>query len=132
VKKYKEKLKEVEAQCFDGDQQALMDVVSWIQENGYVWYDMFTPAPACGVTMDPSTGFLILVNRQGELARVQKSDWVVKQPNGNLAKMTNEEFEATYEEVKPAPTSTTFEAPIEQLPDTPIVGETPDSTPAAI
>lgn len=126
-KKYREKLKEVEARHFDGDQQELADVVAWIQEQGYVWFDMFTPASACGVSIDPSSGSLILVNKKGELSRVQRGYWVVKQPNGNLEPLADEEFHATFEEIDD---STVIVAPIDPTPVDPTPVEPPvDPTP---
>lgn len=127
--KFREKPREIEARHFDGDQQALMDVVSWIQENGYVWYDMFTPAPAGGVSMDPSTGFLLLVDKKGELAQVQRGYWIIKKPNGNLVPMSNAEFTATYEVVDD---STVIVAPIEPTPAPEDPTPTPEPTPAPV
>lgn len=97
--RFREKQKEVEARLFDGDTEDMMAVVTWIQSKGYIWFDLFTPAPSRGVSIDPATGFLSLVNSKGELAAAQKGDWVLSLPDGDMKPMKANEFEATYQEI---------------------------------
>lgn len=96
---FREKPKEIEGRLFDGDTAALMDVVSWIQDNGYVWYEPFTPAPAKGITIDPATGFLGIMTSDG-LKFAEKGDWIYKDVTGEFKTMKADVFEATYEQVK--------------------------------
>lgn len=99
IKKYVEKPRQVEACPFDGETSDLMACVAWVQENGYVWYDMFTPAPARGVTIDPATGFLIIINRDGRTMSAEKGQhWLVKGVDGSIITMPADEFNATYKE----------------------------------
>ena len=105
--RFREKRKEIEARLFDGDTAALMDVVSWIQSKGYSWYEPFSPAPAKGITMDPTTGFLGLSNN-GETSFAEKGDWVYQDVDDVVKVGKAGTFEASYEEIpdtpNPAPT----------------------------
>lgn len=97
--KFREKAKVIEARVFDGDQAALMDVVNWIRENGYTWFDLFTPVPASGVGMEPTTGFLLISNKSRVLHSAQKGDWVIKRVDGDFTTMTKAAFTSTYKHV---------------------------------
>jgi hypothetical protein len=97
---FTEKPKRVEARRFDGSPDDMWAVLVWVQENGYTLYDTFTPAPSRGVSIIASAGYLSLVDSSGNLSSVQKGDWVIKQPNGDFKRMSNDEFEATFEPVQ--------------------------------
>jgi len=100
---YRERPKEVEAKLFDGTQQYMMDVLTWVQENGYTLFDMFTPAPANGVTIDVASGSMQLVNTDGYSQKttsfVRRGDYVVKDALGKMRGMRPEEFEALYDPI---------------------------------
>lgn len=94
---YEEKRLRVQAMRFDGTTDDLMAVANWIQENGYVWYDPFTPAPPRGVTMYPATGFMQLVDSKGQAVQVKRGEWVLLMPDGDFKSMTVSEFQARFE-----------------------------------
>lgn len=100
---FREKPKVIEARLFAGSTSDLMAVVSWIQSNGYVWFDMFTPAPGNGITIDAATGFLNIMTPEGLMMAQQGMHYMVKDVSGKIRPMPKAEFEATFEEVIPEP-----------------------------
>lgn len=96
---YREKLREVEAKCFDGTEDEMLQVVDWIKSLGYTWFDMFTPAPTKGVSIERRTGFLMIVDVEGNLATAQKGDWIINDPTGRVYPMKPANFDATFEQI---------------------------------
>lgn len=96
---FREKPREIEAKRFFGTEQDKLDVITWVKSKGYTWFDMFTPAPTNGVSIDRSTGFMLLVDSKGNLAAVESGDWVVVDPTGLIYPMKDESFHATFAEI---------------------------------
>lgn len=116
---FREKPKEVEARLFDGDTDALMDVVAWAQAQGYVWFEPFTPAPSKGITINPASGFLG-ISSGGDLKFAEKGDWLYLDVDGLIKSAKASWFAATYEEIAPeasaSPISPSVEPDPAQLP----------------
>lgn len=100
---FREKTKVIEAMFFDGTQDELMEVLEWILAHGYIWFDMFTPAPIQGVTIDGDTGFLNIMTGRGLMAARKGQHYIVLQPSGEMKPVPKHEFESVFEALPELP-----------------------------
>lgn len=96
---YREKRREVEARQFTGNENEMLDVVNWVMQQGYSWFDLFTPAPSRGVSIERKTGFMLISDDNGEFMRAGRGDWVVRDPTGRVRPMSDADFNATYDQI---------------------------------
>ena len=102
-KKFRKKPVTIEAMRFDGTPAEAMEVYRWIEENTAGSYDTNDPSgevPGSGVSIDASTGFLVIATLEGEMI-AKPGDWIIRGVAGEFYPCKPEIFDVTYEVVRP-------------------------------
>ena len=106
-KKFRKKPVTVEAMRLEGTAGETMEVYRWIEENTASGsYDTNArdengerlPVPASGVSIDASTGFLVIATLEGEMT-AKPGDWIIRGVAGEFYPCKPDIFAATYEEM---------------------------------
>ena len=102
-RKYRKKPVVIEAMRFAGTPIEAIEVYRWIEENTAGSYDTNDPSgevPDSGVSIDASTGFLVIATLEGEML-AKLGDWIIRGVAGEFYPCKPEIFAATYEGVQP-------------------------------
>lgn len=104
-RKYRKKPVTIETMRLEGTTGEIHAVYRWIEENTAGSYDTNArdengdrlPGPDSGVSIDASTGFLVIATLEGEMT-AKPGDWIIRGVAGEFYPCKPEIFEATYEE----------------------------------
>jgi hypothetical protein len=100
---HRKKPVEIEArQLLGTDGEIHSNVYKWVEENTQGSFDPYSrPVPASGVSIDPSTGFLLLATLEGVM-QAKPGDWIIRGVQGEFYPCKPDIFEQTYEAIEVA------------------------------
>ena len=100
-RKFRKKPVTVEAMRLEGTAGETHAIYTWIEENTAGSYNTNDPSgevPGSGVSIDASTGFLVIATLEGEMI-AKPGDWIIRGVAGEFYPCKPEIFAETYEEM---------------------------------
>lgn len=87
----------VEAMQLTGDGHSDIDVYRWVEEAVGGLGPVEILSQDVGVSIDPSTGFMMIAAKKGLIYVAIPDDWVIRDANGDFGKVSPDEFASSYE-----------------------------------
>ena len=96
---FRKKPVEVQAAQLAGSDGDVHAVYKWVEANTQGSFDpRVADVPASGVSIDPSTGFMLIATMEGVM-QAKPGDWIIRGVQGEFYPCKPDIFAATYEAV---------------------------------